>query len=290
MSKLVSVVIPTYNSAAFLPDTISSVLSQTVSDWELIIVNDGSTDETEQLLKSYNDSRIRYVNRKNSGVSCSRNHGASLASGEYLAFLDSDDLWQPDNLSNKLKPLQEDSSIHFSYSDIQYIDINGNTLNTGEKALEENLLENILNWKGPVIPCPCSNVLMRKSVFGHGRILFDENLSTAADQDFAIHLTYKHRGTRVAEPLVLYRKRPNSMSTNISLMESDHIKVFEKARRKNLFINRNHKRESFANLYLILAGSWWVNGRNRKKGLYFLLKAFFTKPQTVISKLRRRVK
>src|SRR5688500_17587486 len=98
MNKLTSIIIPAYNAASYLPDSVGSVIAQTYPHWELIIVNDGSTDNTLQVLESFTDPRIRCIHQANSGVSTARNNGIENAKGHYICFLDADDAWEKDNL------------------------------------------------------------------------------------------------------------------------------------------------------------------------------------------------
>ena len=94
----VSIIIPTYNRQSLVQETIDSVLRQSLSDWELIVIDDGSTDETGAVLTERYGTSIRYVYQQNQGESAARNYGISLAQGKYVAFLDSDDLWLPNKL------------------------------------------------------------------------------------------------------------------------------------------------------------------------------------------------
>ena len=101
---LVSVIMPSYNTARFIGETIESVLSQTYTDWELLIVDDCSTDDTDTVVASFSDPRIRYLkNEKNSGAAVSRNWALREAEGEWIAFLDSDDLWYPEKLEKQIR-------------------------------------------------------------------------------------------------------------------------------------------------------------------------------------------
>jgi len=112
-----SIVIPTYNRAAFLPKAIESVLAQTFADWELIIVDDGSTDNTKEVVSQYNDSRITYIYQQNAERSVARNNGIAHAKGDYVCFLDSDNVM----LSNRLQLLSETITQTASYfTDIEY--------------------------------------------------------------------------------------------------------------------------------------------------------------------------
>lgn len=98
MAIAASVIIPTFNRAVYLQETIASVLRQTWQDFELVLVDDGSTDNTADIVRSFDDRRIRYIYRSNGGISAARNTGLDAARGEYIAFLDSDDLWEPSKL------------------------------------------------------------------------------------------------------------------------------------------------------------------------------------------------
>ena len=109
MDKLISIIMPAYNAAKYIEETINSVLAQSYSNWELIVIDDGSTDTTEQLVKSYctNESRIKYIYQQNSRQGKARNNGIAHSSGKYIAFLDSDDLWMPEKLLVQMQELVE---------------------------------------------------------------------------------------------------------------------------------------------------------------------------------------
>ena len=100
---MISVIIPLYNKEHFVAKTIESVLAQTYKDYELIIVNDGSTDHSADVVSTFSDARIRYEEQANGGVSSARNHGLRMAKGEFVAFLDADDTWYPDFLEQMMR-------------------------------------------------------------------------------------------------------------------------------------------------------------------------------------------
>ena len=127
MSDLVSIIMPSYNTAKFIANSIQSVLMQTYQYWELIIVDDCSTDNTDEVVAKFKDSRIRYIkNDVNSGAAVSRNRALREAKGRWIAFLDSDDLWHPEKLEKQIKFMLE-TGYKFTYTDYQ-INLNGKWL------------------------------------------------------------------------------------------------------------------------------------------------------------------
>ena len=121
MKRKVSVIIPTYNREATLKRAVESVLNQTYTDFELIIVDDGSTDNTRQLVENIHDDRITYYYVKiNSGAAAARNYGIERAEGEYIAFQDSDDYWHSDKLEKQMKVMESNPDIGFVYHIIKY--------------------------------------------------------------------------------------------------------------------------------------------------------------------------
>lgn len=129
-----SIIIPTYNRAAFLPKAIESVLEQTYTDWELIIVDDGSTDNTKDVVSQYGDSRIKYLYQKNAERSAARNNGIAHAKGECVCFLDSDNYMLPDRLEKLADSITNEGKLACYYTDIEYFkEQNGNkTLKKGK--------------------------------------------------------------------------------------------------------------------------------------------------------------
>src|SRR6478672_2666674 len=122
----VSVIMPVYNGAAFVSRAIDSVLRQTVRDLELIVVDDGSTDDTREVVTAITDSRLRYIHQQNRGPSVARNNGIRAASAEWIAFLDSDDYWLPTKLEAQLARAREVPDAGVIYCGAKYLDPSGN--------------------------------------------------------------------------------------------------------------------------------------------------------------------
>lgn len=276
---MVSIIIPAYNAEKYIEETINSVLKQTYNDWELIVIDDGSTDKTAEIISMLynNNSKINYYYQKNTGVSGARNNGLSKCKGKYIALLDADDVWEPNNLELKVNLLETNKNIDWVFSDMFNADKNINIIEIAPSGTDKNILNTILSWKSEVVPGPCSNIVFSKKCYEKG-IRFDKKLSTAADQDFTIQLASKYKGSHIKQALWRYRILDNSMSRNIEVMEKDHITVFKKAKKNNLFKTFWFKQKCFSNLYWILAGSWWKNGKNKSRAFYYIILATFTYP------------
>ena len=151
MAGLVSIIMPSYNTAPYIAKSIQSVIDQTYKDWELIIVDDCSKDNTDEVIKPYlNDARIKYLeNDRNSGAAVSRNRALREAKGRWIAFLDSDDLWMPKKLEKQIA-FMEKNGYHFSYTNYSEIDMKGDktgVIVTGPKRITEAGMFNYC-WPG----------------------------------------------------------------------------------------------------------------------------------------------
>lgn len=185
-----TVIIPTYNRGAVICKAINSVLNQTYQNFELIIVDDGSCDNTQDVVAGIEDLRVRYIFQNNGGGSNARNTGIDAADGEYVAFLDSDDLFQPLHLENALPVLESDKNICI-YSQIIVDRGDGITYLKPPRALRsnENISDYLLRDRGFV---PTSTVIVPKKLAR--AIRYDEELTYGQDTDFAIRLF--HAGVR----------------------------------------------------------------------------------------------
>ena len=223
---LISVVIPVYNGEKTVKETIESVLKQTFSDFELLIINDGSKDSTLKIVSEIRDPRLKVFSYTNAGLSVTRNRGISLAKGEYISFIDADDLWTSDKLESQLKALQENPQAAVAYSWTDHIDECGQFLRSGPQQTFNGdvyarlLLEDFIG-NG-------SNPLIRAQAFAEvGN--FDESLLAVEDWDMWLRLAARYHFVAVPSPQILYRVFVNSMSFNVRKMEVASLRVIERA-------------------------------------------------------------
>ncbi len=283
---LVSIIIPAYNSEAYISQTIESVMGQTYKNWELLIIDDGSTDKTSEVIKTFlQEKKIRYIHQSNAGVSAARNRGIEHAGGDYIAFLDSDDFWLPENLSKKVAVLN-DTSIDWTFSNIFHADESLHITGMAPRGSDVSILDQCLLWKTAPVPNPCSNVLAKRKCFLQG-LRFDTRFSTAADQDFIFYLAKDFSGKLIHDNLLIYRVLPNSMSRNLMALERDHLAVYKKASNNKIFRSFAFKQRCFSNVYFMLAGNWWVNGKNKKRGMMFIFKALLANPLVFIRLMKK---
>lgn len=278
---MISVIIPAFNASDYLNQTVKSVLSQSYRDWELIIINDGSRDNTLDIARNLvkTDERIKVYDKSNGGVSSARNLGIQKALGDYLAFLDADDIWEPYFLQACLEALEVNKNLGLVHSDLAIINEKGQKTGQIKRGKSGQLLESILAWEKHTVSPP-SGILVRKNVLSEiGG--FDEKISNNADQDFYIRCARKFTFGRVAEPLLQYREHQNNMHSNISVLERDSLYVFRKAAASGLFCSEAFKRKCFANMYLILSINYIKEQRNWSRFVKYLAKAILVDPMVV---------
>lgn len=221
---LVSIIMPSYNTATYIKDSIQSVLEQTYTNWELLIVDDCSTDNTDEVIEAIKDPRIKYFkNSKNSGAAVSRNKAMREAKGQWIAYLDSDDLWMPKKLENQIKFMKKNSYV-FSYTNYEEIGVNGDKTGvkvTGPKKITKTGMFNYC-WPG------CLTVMFDARKIGLVQIA-----DLKKNNDYAMWLKVCRKADcyLLAETLGLYRKgRAGSVSTHsIKTMIGWHYKLFHEA-------------------------------------------------------------
>jgi glycosyltransferase involved in cell wall biosynthesis len=284
-SPLISVIIPAYNAQAFIGEAIASVLGQTLHDLEVIVVNDGSTDDTAAQVRSVGDARVRLIEKANGGVCSARNAGLEKARGAYMAFLDADDAMEPTAMQEKLDALRS-TGADWVYGDLIRCDADLRPTGVVDAGTDKDVAETVLLGREVAVPTPCSNVLAHRRCFDGG-IRLDTSMSTSADQDLAVQLARKYRGVHVHRALHRYRSVANSMSKSIALYEKDHLTLFAKADREGWFRDRAFRDRCYANMYYAFAGSWWKLGGDRRRALYYMAKALRMRPAVVLHPFRR---
>lgn len=231
---LVSVITPTYNCGRFIAETIEAVQAQTYTDWEMIIVDDCSTDHTKEVVEGYmqTDSRIKYhCLETNSGAAVARTKAMELAQGEYMAFCDSDDLWMPEKLSKQLAFMQE-KGYAFSCTAYEQIDEDGKSLDRVIKTIEKT------NYDRLLLDCPVGNstVMYNVGVMGKFQV---PNIRKRNDDALWLQMLKKETYIwGMPDVLMRYRIRSNSISSNklkvikyhwILYREIEHLSILRSA-------------------------------------------------------------
>jgi glycosyltransferase involved in cell wall biosynthesis len=195
---MVTVVIPTYNRAGLLPRALDSVFAQTVSDLELIVVDDGSTDGTDALVGRYGDSRLQYLRIDHGGVSRARNEGVSAAGGDWIGFLDSDDFWHPLKLERQLETLEAYPAFSAVYTNEIWIR-RGRRVNPRKRHRKYSgwIYDRCL----PLCIISPSSILLRRSLLDESGG-FDETYPVCEDYELWLRLTARHPVYFLDEPLI----------------------------------------------------------------------------------------
>lgn len=276
----VSVIIPTYNALTYLPETVESVFKQTFSDWELLIIDDGSSDGTAAWAKQITDLRVRLISQKNQGSSVARNTGITAAKGEYIALLDADDLWEPTKLEKQVHFLEQNPSI--GLVDTWTILINQKGKSTGRiivSSAEGDVWKQLVQFK-PVCCCD-STPLIRRSCFDNVG-LFNPDLPYLEDLDMWIRLASVYEFAAIKEPLVRYRQHPQSKSTNCKGTLEAFRTIIEKAFESVPAEMLPLREKGYARVNLYLA---WkaINNKDYEQAIHFNEQVIAHHPQVILS-------
>jgi len=248
-TPVISVVIPVYNGAKTIKETIESVLQQSYENFEIIVINDGSQDETLAVINSIKDQRIKVFSYSNAGLSASRNRGFAQARGEFIAFLDADDLWTKDKLEAQLEALQQNPQAAVAYSWTDHIDENGKFLRPASyNSCNGNVYQRLLI--GNFLVSGSNTLIRTQALTKVGG--FDESLNSAEDWDMWLRLASLYEFVVVPRPQVLYRISPYSMSANVFKMESASLQVIERAYSQAPEALQHLKKETLAFIYKFL--------------------------------------
>jgi len=212
-----SIIIPAYNAIKYLPETLESVLKQSFTDFEVLIIDDGSHDNIVEWSTEIKDPRVKLFSQKNQGVSAARNLGIKNATGEYIAFLDADDLWESTKLEKQLQYFHKNPYPGLVHTEMVLIDEESKSL--GRKFtsnVEGNALKELLEQNTIVT----SSVIVRRSCLetvGN----FDKNLTSSEDWELWVRIASVYPIALIKEPLVFYRQHPNNTTKNWQMLEQD---------------------------------------------------------------------
>ncbi len=273
MQPLVSVIIPTYNRADLVVQAVQSALNQTYTNVEIIVVDDGSTDNTRELLNQY-EAEIKYIYQERTERSKARNEGFRYSKGDYVAFLDSDDLWLPAKIEKQVQVLENRHDVGVVYTGVQFIDRNGNPYNQEmrwdtpkRQVLYEDLMTN------NIVTGTTSSVMIRRiSLEKVG--LFDETMNTCEDLDLYRRLARDCNFHKIDLPLVKFRIHPGNTQHNASQMAKGWETIIEKLSQDTPPDYEYYRNEAIIRILSRIAALYWQDGRLHSF-LSFCVKSLF---------------
>ena len=254
----VSVIIPTYNYGHYVAEAIQSVLEQTFQDFELIVVDDGSTDDTEQVVAQFGDA-LQYIYQHNRGYAAARNVAIQQSRGTILAFLDADDMWLPQKLAVQVDYFERHLEVGVVSASYYHIDAHGKVTGKGPHTPQAQgwLFERLLT-QGNFIAMP--TVAIRRQCFETVG-LFDESLKTTVDWDLWLRLSSTYPFGYIDQYLAQYRLHEANMHRKADIKARDTLAVLDKAFSKSdLPLNVRHKRgQVYGQAHLTIAWRYILN-------------------------------
>jgi glycosyltransferase involved in cell wall biosynthesis len=268
----VSAIIPVYNYGRYVAQAIESVLGQTCAASEIIVVDDGSTDNTPEVLKRY-EGRIRIIHKENGGVSSALNRGAEAATGDLLAFLDADDVWLPRKLQRQVERFLADPDLGLVHCAYEEIDCSGKVLRYCREGLEGWVAPRLLLFQGPAILGGGSGYVVPRSLFWSVGG-FDPRIAVSQDWDLGYRVAARKRVGFVPEVLLQYRLHGTNGHRNVRRMEHDMLLAFGKAFAEPAPDISPLRRRAYGRLHTVFAGSYYRAGqypaflRHAARGLF----------------------
>jgi len=251
----VSVIIPAYNYGRYIAEAIDSALAQTLPPLEVIVVDDGSTDTTAEVLAAYGD-RIVVIRQPNQGVAAARNRGISVARGDTIAFLDADDIWKPRKLELQMARFNANPSLGLVHCGLESFDESG-TIETRVETTKGPAARALLRFEPGINPAASTIVVPKRVVDEIGG--FDIRLPPSEDWDFCYRVATRYPIEHVAEALVRYRLHGSGIHLNTARMESSMLLAFEKAFASADPDVQSLRKEAYGRLHRILAGCYFQN-------------------------------
>jgi glycosyltransferase involved in cell wall biosynthesis len=272
--NFVSVIIPACNAGQFIEETLKSIFSQTHQHWEIIVIDDGSTDNTVTIINSFRSNRIKLISQENSGVAAARNKGLLYANGEFVVFFDADDLMSPDFLSVRVNALLNDREIGYAGGLVEFFPNVGKT----KKAAASDPVDEILFFNSSFGTTP-SNYIFKAEILATNKIFFNTELNSSADRFFILEVSKYAKGKYIADEkgLLLYRFNSQSMSNNVTPgLIKDNEKFYYELKRKNLLPASN--KQKFKSIYFLSLAKGFGMIKHWKNVVKYLFMAFINHP------------
>lgn len=286
MNPRFTVVMPAYNAAAYLPQTIESVLSQTFTDFELIIIDDGSKDNTAAIAYNYQekDKRVKVLPQSNQGVSATRNKGIDRSNSKYIAFIDADDKWLPDNLSFHLQHLEQNPDLGVSYGKVEFLHPDGKHTGKIARGRLKALQPQHFLYNNPTMTV--SNLVVRQQVFQEIGC-FDCTMKYSEDLDFLFRVACSHwRIEGIDRVLLGYRTTQGGLSSQLYKMEEGWETLIAKARVRAPELVEKHYSKARSNHLRYLARRAFRLRLASQVGVDFLNRALNSDWQLVVREPR----
>ncbi len=286
----VSIIIPAYNAARYLPVAFESVINQTYTDWEMVVVDDGSTDETRSVVQSYGSvltNKLRYIYQTNRGLPAARNSGIRSTTSDLIALLDADDSWLPSRLARGIEILDDSDSVALVHSRVARIDVDGRVISypgCPPRYLSRRIAKHIYTRRAHIF---CPSVIFRRACLDAVG-LFDESMCATEDRDLWFRIAERFDIAYIDEVLANWRMTPGSMSSNLDRMRRGQMAFVYKHYERGV-CSQAELHEALAEIFreqgdALFAGGEWVQSIRlyfrsvlynpvRAKNLYMLLKA-----------------
>lgn len=287
MNVSVSVVIAAYNASEYLTATIESVLKQSFTDFELLVIDDGSTDNSADIVRGFKnkDNRVKLISQKNQGVSSARNRGITIAQGEFIAFLDADDLWLPQKLATHVQHLSANPSLGMSFGRVEFMNFDGTPTGQYSNPCFQNLTSKKLYEENPAVT-PSNAVIRRVALQQVGG--FDMDLSGFADAELFLRVCcHGWQVEGIDEVLVLYRTNLGGMSSQLYRMEEEWSRVNSKVQAYAPELVKTHYNHAQALLLRYLARRTLRLHLPSEVGVSFMNRALRSEWRLVLKEPRR---
>ena len=258
--KLVSVIVPTYNGPEFLKAAIESVLAQSYSELEVVVVDDGSTDNTAEVVQRF-ESRVRYIHQSNAGTAAARNTGIRAARGEVIAFLDHDDLWLPKKLERQLPMLNCSDSVGMAFCGRQFFNSYTGEITSCHPAEAELKVHDFLGHTTIAL----QSAIVPRAVFAAVG-LFDEQLLGTDDWEMCIRIAEKYKVVGLADVLVSIRGHAGQQGIMSERMYANSISVLDK--HSNLHVNCSECKAAIRRSKAIISEDYYQRYRRQARAAF----------------------